>query len=440
MQEVPENIKKVFQYMHSLLLSQDKTLKELGGKLKTGGKGIDKDDVVMTEHFLNKIKESELSILRKVSVLTTKLNTKIESLENISNEIKESLLNVDTKNKFDEVYKAIDIGKIELLQRVDSEHIKPFQYELKENYKSINMLEQQIKIQNWNIESSLKEVNCRFEVHREKICKIENIASEFSKEVDGIINTQVSPIRAEILESEDKVKYIYSKFKKRSKNVLNHFKEKTTNLENIFKETIKDVEKVKIDVDKAIKGINSANSLHIQKLESSFAQSKLEMENLKCEIMISQRECYDDAKSDLMKSYQKDIAFINEKLRWLPSNLQDISEMTPIEARLYTIETRIKTEETTRIQEINNLIQGILYIELSLIMPKEPNKKRHSEKIKPNCITSRCFTPIPTTIKVCRSPGGMKILNSISNTRIKKSDFIDHPITLNKNKAALALF
>jgi hypothetical protein len=50
---------------------------------------------------------------------------------------------------------------------------------------------------------------------------------------------------------------------------------------------------------------------------------------------------------------------LKDKLMWLPMNLNVIKGKTPTEARLYTIEARLRTEENSRVDQYNLLLTTI---------------------------------------------------------------------------------
>lgn len=50
---------------------------------------------------------------------------------------------------------------------------------------------------------------------------------------------------------------------------------------------------------------------------------------------------------------------IKDKLSWLPISLSQLEGMTPGEARLFTIEARVRSEENSRIQSYNHLLELI---------------------------------------------------------------------------------
>jgi hypothetical protein len=411
--EIPENITKVLKAFRSALTTEDARISQLEKNCQI------KSEPEEASPVHSQLKETEQKTLRKLFLSNNKLEIKVESLEATILGITQDIHKLKALTQSNSLELALEDLKKELKKEISSEYIEPFDYELKETYKTIKMIDQQLKIQTWNIEASLKEFNSRFEVHREKIVKIENIAQEFEKEVNIIIFKEISPIIKSIKDTQNEVIDLYFKFNSQAEHMMSDLNDTENSMQRLLDETKSEINKFRSDVDKSIKGLLGSNSLHTQKLELSISQALLDIENVKCEILISQKESYNTAKSDLIKSYKKDLAIIEDKLKWLPSALQDISGMSPSEARLYTIETRIKSEETSRINQINDIVRDIKYSK-GLSMNAKGKKKDFKPEPK-HFSTTRSFTPVPIITKVCKSPGGMSIVPSISKFRIRRT-------------------
>ena len=114
--------------------------------------------------------------------------------------------------------------------------------------------------------------------------------------------------------------------------------------------------KVKIKLESSL--IAAKNELlkqfeeNIQKLERNWARSKVTLEEATCEI--------------------------KDKLAWLPSNLTDLKGMGPSDARLFTIEARLRAEENSRIQAMSTIEKSIEGIRKSTVSPlhfKSPHRR-----------------------------------------------------------------
>ena len=64
---------------------------------------------------------------------------------------------------------------------------------------------------------------------------------------------------------------------------------------------------------------------------------------------------------------------IHEKLQWFPMNLQQLKNKSPSEARLYTLEARLRMEENTRFEQFNHLISAISHLKLEFSSQDQAN-------------------------------------------------------------------
>lgn len=67
---------------------------------------------------------------------------------------------------------------------------------------------------------------------------------------------------------------------------------------------------------------------------------------------------------------------LKDKLNWLPISLSQLEGMNPSEARIFTIEARLRSEENSRIQAFNHL----LYLIDSLTSQKDEKLEKESER------------------------------------------------------------
>lgn len=57
---------------------------------------------------------------------------------------------------------------------------------------------------------------------------------------------------------------------------------------------------------------------------------------------------------------------IHEKLQWFPMSINQVKNKPPSEARLYTLEARLRMEENTRFEQFNHLLTSLNHIKLEL--------------------------------------------------------------------------
>ena len=359
--EGPPAYDKVLKALCNAFAQIEIQIEKLSSDAKAGARAGEHSEFSSTA-LTTLIKNSEKTLLTKLNVQTTKLNTKIEFLEDglatvkvgLTNEIAAVLGKVNALN----LDKRLDWVEGEVLRKVKNEMIDPLEYELKENYKTVQMIEQMMKVQTWNIESSQKEFNSRFDTHKEKIHSIEQTVSNFMKQADDMILKIISPIKKSVELCEITIRNLYTEFEKDMQEVLHDLKGKDEDRDKRFNELSESIYKFKDTISQSEQKIKMGFINHIKEIEEFIKKIQKSNESFKQEIRVSQYNCYENAKGELMTDYKQDLKAIEEKLAWLPSDLEDISDMTPMEARLYTIETRIRTEEMNRMNQINAIFEG----------------------------------------------------------------------------------
>jgi hypothetical protein len=361
LKEGSESHEKLFKLLISGFTQLESQLITLSSDVKTSIRSGEQSEFSATA-LTTLIKNSEKALLTKLNVQTTKLNTKIENLEDElkltkqentkdSESIKKKLiaLNLD---------KRLENLEIDILAKVKNQMIDPLEFEIKENFKTVLVVEQMMKLQTWNIESAQKEFNSRFENHKEKIACVETTVSDFIKNADDMILKIISPIKKSVELCEITIKNLYSQFEKDMKEVLDDLNGKDDEREKRFVDVLENLKEFKEKIDNSERNIKGGFFNHVQLVEGLASQITNQNESFKQEMRGSFIKSFLNTKNELMVDYQSEIIAIEEKLKWLPIDIKDISEMTPVEARLYTIETRIRAEEVNRINQVNQMVEG----------------------------------------------------------------------------------
>ena len=108
------------------------------------------------------------------------------------------------------------------------------------------------------------------------------------------------------------------------------------------------------------KGISSRSNIsqeHIYLEESYTVEMNALAEKFKV-FQDSMIPIYNSLKSDKVE-LDLLIKELKEKLSWLPMNLNHIKDKSPNEARIYTLETRLRMEENSRVEQFNKLLSLI---------------------------------------------------------------------------------
>ena len=360
-----ETQEKAVKFLHSLIVNLDLNLQAAQSDIKQLKKADFTESVASA--FSGLLKNIESNFEKQLLVHKGKMMSKFYTLEINFNELKDKLLtdyqnlNSHIGSEFSQHQKLLVETSKTLKAEILDLHLRPLAFELKENYKAIDNIERDVKVQTWNIEATHKELNSRFEMHKERINKVENSLQEFLKLSDKLIHQSLDPVKYEVDQSEKTIKELYSKFNDESDKILSELKSLDDKRQTKFNSNFSQIVQQKNDLEKMLKMVQSTRSLYLQDMNSSISKVNSEFEAFKSEARIIISNSFDKIRSDVLSSYKQEIKILQDKLRWLPAESENLSEMTQLEARLYTIETRIRGEESNRINQVNDLFQGNAY-------------------------------------------------------------------------------
>ena len=360
-----ETQERVAKFLHSLIVNLNLNLQAVQSDVKQIKKADLSESVASA--FSGLIKNSESKLETQLLVHKGKILSKFDSLEINFNEFKDKVftdyknLNSYFGNELNQHQQMLIESNKALKNELLDLHMRPLAFELKENYKAINKIEQTVNVQAWNIEATHKELNLRFELHKERIQTVENNIQEFLSRSERLIHKILDPVKYEVDQSEKNVKELYSKFHEHSDKILNELKTLDDKRKAKFKSNYTKLVQQKDDLEKMLKMLQSTRSLYLQDMNLSISKVNSDFEAFKSETKIAINNSYEKIRSDVLNSYKREIKILQDKLRWLPDESENLSEMTQLEARLYTIETRIRGEELNRINQVNDLFQGNAY-------------------------------------------------------------------------------
>jgi DNA repair exonuclease SbcCD ATPase subunit len=355
--ELPENQEKVIKYLHSNLVNLDLSLQNLQSQVKL----IKKSDPEL-KNLPNQLKQTESKLERLLSVHKNKTENRVDSLEenfeSFQGSLSKNLENFAKRLETLENDKSLMTSFFKLKEDIQNDYVKPFQFELKENYKAIHLLEQSLKVQSWNQDSSLKEFSSRFDVHREKMLKLESTVSDFLKSADELVGSIIAPVHKEVQQCQKSVEDVYSKFLQETDEVLKDLAKKDNERQKVFQSEFKKVHEEKSDLDKLLNGFQTTRNVYLQDFNNSIQKVFLAFDGFKAEVKAMFFDTFDNIRNDISEMYRKELKVIQDKLKWVPHDTDDMENMTPLEARLFTIETRIRAEENNRIVQVNSLLSG----------------------------------------------------------------------------------
>lgn len=112
---------------------------------------------------------------------------------------------------------------------------------------------------------------------------------------------------------------------------------------------------------------------HIEnELKSYKFKTELELKFLKSELLKTIKDQISPLEEKIVKSQlqlESTTLELKDKLSWLPININDLNGMTPSDARLFTIEARLRAEENSRIQALCSIEKSLDSIKKTSLSP-----------------------------------------------------------------------
>lgn len=93
----------------------------------------------------------------------------------------------------------------------------------------------------------------------------------------------------------------------------------------------------------------------IENLKASLINSAKETEEKLSEEVANNIKLLNEKVAKIREENEESFKVVNEKLNWFPVNVNQIAGMTPNQARLFTLEARLRSEENSRIKAFNFL-------------------------------------------------------------------------------------
>lgn len=349
---------RAVKYLHSQIVNLDLNLKNLQSDVKQLKKSDSSESVASM--VSNLIKSSENKFETQLSSQKEKILSKFNMFESAFQDFKEKALSqfhqskISKEDKLDIYYDLKSTLKSEIIDL----NIRPLEFELKENYKAIHLLEKTVNIQAWNVESTHKELNSRFEMHKENFIRIEKRLEEFIFRANDLIQQITLPIKNEFEKSEQGVKELWVKFGNESDRIINELRCADDKRVNLFNSHFLELTQRGNELEKMMKNLQITRNLYLQEMNTTLGKINSDFETFKSETRLSNSNAHERITRDVLNSYKQEIKVLHDKLKWLPADSENLSDMTQLEARLYTIETRIRAEELNRINQFNDLFQS----------------------------------------------------------------------------------
>lgn len=251
-----------------------------------------------------------------------------------------------------------DSVKSELIAKVIKPEFETIRLEQSEVNRSISALEKQLKYITFKLEKSIEVLNSEIELNREKIWKLEGETSTQSKRFEGVVENKTEDLVKTVKVFEGRIDETFECFNMHKEIFFNDVYLREDKLRELFDAKAKFIEEQKANIKVLVEKIEKSHSELLESVGSLEKTFQFETEKVRIESEGFSLKCYREAKEKLIQTYREDLKLVKKKLEWLPEDLGKLENMNSIEARIYTLESRLKREETNRIVQKIEIMKG----------------------------------------------------------------------------------
>ena len=351
----------------------------------------------MNNTLQSNTRECEEKFLVDLTSLRKKLKESFDEINKDLQESKASLAWINRKQTTDtnSIKELLLASKDSIKSELSAKYIKPelevIKLEQGEMGKTLAALEKQIKILYMRFEKFEEKAQSTLETHRDDIKRNEVDLSGINRRFEGIVESKTENLMETIKAFDRRIEETYEAFNLHKEDLFKDIYQKEERLKDVYGAKAKYIEEQKNKIISTVESVYKSHAELINKVEQLDKHLQFELERLKIENEGYSMNCYKDAKAQLIKAYKEDISSIKKKLEWLPDDLGTLQDMNSIEARLYTLESRLKVEETNRIVQRLEIMRGNLYVEIE--------EKGHSLSTQHRSITPTSFLAVNPNIK-----------------------------------------
>mmetsp|Transcript_28689 Transcript_28689/g.51072 ORF Transcript_28689/g.51072 Transcript_28689/m.51072 type:complete len:556 (+) Transcript_28689:309-1976(+) len=345
------------------------------------------------------------------------MKNRVKDLEKQTKDLKLQQLKLDEKilTTAGELAKSIETARDELRQEVSQDMLGP----------AIALQEEKL--------SKLEESSNSFSLELKK--NFDNLAfsSDIMKKEQGQLSKDVLKLRELQDDSAIEIRHLTSAAERldvRLKQVKTKFEEELGQLayetRSSQSKIVSDAAAQMTDLRQMVEAASSLSDSFFSTKIKEFADSlifpiltkqRIDIETaivtvdskLRQELFILSKNLQNAFKKSIIEGVERKIVILEEKLKWLPLDMQEIKNMTPYEARLFTLEARLRTEEDRRLLAQERISSDLDYLRrtvspISIVRPETTSTNRNPmSQIFANDFLPKSVAKKPTV----STPGGM---------------------------------
>lgn len=248
-------------------------------------------------------------------------------------------------------------------------YIKPEQETLRLEFSELNknilVCEKHIKLLGLQFDRFSSETGSRLDIQREDIrgnsYEIQNIGKKFS----GIVESYVEELKNDFAKYQEFIKGAQEGFCVKEKEFWMDFEKKSENLIGVLDSRRMEILQIYGFVKENYEKISKEQIGLKEKCEHLERDLMFQLDSLKIETKSIVFKAYEESKDKLIQSYKEDLKYVKSKLEWLPTTSHQLADLSPLEARIFILESRLRREENNRILQKTEIIKGNTQTEIS---------------------------------------------------------------------------
>lgn len=241
-------------------------------------------------------------------------------------------------------------------------YIKPeheaFRLEFTELTKNFAAIEKQIKLFNLQFERFTIETSSRLDIQRDDIRQNNFDIQTINKRFTYIVENVTETLRNDFDKYKEFVLSAQESFKVRENQFWADFEQKSMNLFDVLDNRKQEIMQIHGFVKEAYEKVHIEQQNLREKCDRLERDVLFQLDSLRVETNAIIFKAYEESKEKLMQNYREDLKYVKSKLDWLPSTSQQLADLSPLEARLFILESRLRREENNRIMQKTEIIQG----------------------------------------------------------------------------------
>lgn len=346
-------------------LNKDSIRQEIKDTLKYYiNRELEKINNINAERIHTEISSLDDKLLMDLGGLKIKVRDSVENLTKEVVEIKQRV-NIIQKNVTTEIHAlkdAINTAKDAVKNEIIAKHIKPdfdvFKMELLDLTRALSAVEKQVKYVTYKQETYEENLNSKILDQKEDIKDINKTLKNLIQRFDEIVESKTEELRVSIKKHEEKIKSDFETFYNFREAFFLQLEQNKMQIQESYEQKLKEFEKISSNLFGMGDKLEENNQNLIEQMDDLRKNFDFKAEKTRIEMERIALDCYRDAKDKLILAYRDDIKVIQKKLEWLPHDIDTIKDLPPIEARLFTLESRLRREENNRIVQKIEILKG----------------------------------------------------------------------------------